>query len=635
MGSDVDIDELKFVISSKIGINIAERIVDAEIERTIEGASALTVTLDDTEKDILQSGALTAKPDIRLDGLWFRFVGMDKNDDSLELTFEDREIAVLRTYNKKKGPVPRTKMTRAQFILSMIQEVKEFKIPYVIPELTVVQAIEQDTQTQPDWSGDQKRGQGLDKDSDITIKGGKPTAEAIQNINITLQVCANKLVSRKVMVIVVMIGIQESGFHNYDYPNPFQVPPPYNLINPFNKYDNPVGVFQQRRTMGWPATRDVAIDAAATIAAVAKEVAAHPEEPYGRVADEVQVAGTPQAFGSRRTEAERIVTEWGFPPGTAAAANAQAGLTGQVGAYAFYRGKPRTIQGKTVWEPENSWEAITRLADEVEWRAFFVSGTFYYLSEEYMFKSKVRMTIDEETDGVDRINGNYQANTKKAEITVDVRMGRWQAVPGSITRIRNMGPLSGRWITATVKRGLFDKLGKITLTKPRPVLPEPANDALGETGTWTGGQVPPDPGGDAVAITECAAKAIGFAQSQLGVPYQWGGEEIGVAFDCSGLTKAAYAAAGIGLPHNAQMQYDQGKANGNLVIGMPPALQAGDLVYYGTAGAIHHVAIFVGGGKNIEAPKSGDVVRVRDTFTYESGGKRDFFAATRPCGVKD
>jgi len=112
----------------------------------------------------------------------------------------------------------------------------------------------------------------------------------------------------------------------------------------------------------------------------------------------------------------------------------------------------------------------------------------------------------------------------------------------------------------------------------------------------------------------------------LGVPYVWAGEEAGVKYDCSGLTRDCYQAAGIDMPHNAQLQYEQGP----IAFGAP---QTGDLFFYGTRHNLHHVAIYAGGGKVIEAPHSGALVSLRDAYTYEGGGKRDYFGATRPCPV--
>src|SRR5215471_16828149 len=112
MADDLDIDSLKLEFKKKVGIDVADRITDMYVDRTIEGASTVVVTVDDTDRELLDSGRLTSKPDIELDGLWFRMTGVRKTGDSLELSFEDREIAVLRTYSKKKLAT-RDQMNRA------------------------------------------------------------------------------------------------------------------------------------------------------------------------------------------------------------------------------------------------------------------------------------------------------------------------------------------------------------------------------------------------------------------------------------------------------------------------------------------------------------------------------------------
>jgi cell wall-associated NlpC family hydrolase len=102
----------------------------------------------------------------------------------------------------------------------------------------------------------------------------------------------------------------------------------------------------------------------------------------------------------------------------------------------------------------------------------------------------------------------------------------------------------------------------------------------------------------------------------LGQPYVYGGSGPG-GFDCSGLTSWAWRAAGVSLPRTAQAQY-------NAVRHIPiSALQPGDLVFYGSAGGIYHVGIYVGGGRMIHAPHSGQVVSyISINFSGLLGGGR-------------
>jgi len=103
-----------------------------------------------------------------------------------------------------------------------------------------------------------------------------------------------------------------------------------------------------------------------------------------------------------------------------------------------------------------------------------------------------------------------------------------------------------------------------------------------------------------------ASAALAAAESQIGVPYHWGGESPGVGFDCSGLTQWAWGRAGVSIPRTAQAQYD---AVEHVSLG---ALEPGDLVFWGSSqGGISHVAIYVGGGEVIHAPETGQVVHIQ------------------------
>lgn len=110
-----------------------------------------------------------------------------------------------------------------------------------------------------------------------------------------------------------------------------------------------------------------------------------------------------------------------------------------------------------------------------------------------------------------------------------------------------------------------------------------------------------------------AAAEIAAAKSQLGVPYVWGGGTVagpsGGGFDCSGLVLyAVYQGSGgrVTLPRTADQQI-------HAVQQIPlAALQPGDLVAFKVPGAatFHHIAIYIGQGMVIQAPETGDVVKI-------------------------
>ncbi len=121
-------------------------------------------------------------------------------------------------------------------------------------------------------------------------------------------------------------------------------------------------------------------------------------------------------------------------------------------------------------------------------------------------------------------------------------------------------------------------------------------------------QPAPIPGAAGKAVNFAyAQKAVNFAYAQLGKRYQWGGEGPD-GYDCSGLTSAAWASAGVRLPHNAAQQ-------SNAVRRVSRAeRQAGDLVFYYPDS--HHVGIYVGAGNVIHAPQPGQRIRI-DRVDYQ------------------
>ncbi len=114
---------------------------------------------------------------------------------------------------------------------------------------------------------------------------------------------------------------------------------------------------------------------------------------------------------------------------------------------------------------------------------------------------------------------------------------------------------------------------------------------------------PPPPEPAPTGTRSGADTAVQAALSQVGKPYEYAAEGPD-SYDCSGLTLWAWRHAGVSLPHSSRMQYstttriDRGD------------LQPGDLIFFGSP--IHHVAMYIGDGKVVEAPYTGTNVRVNE-----------------------
>ncbi|MFI0543627.1 NlpC/P60 family protein [Streptomyces sp. WSLK1-3] len=116
-----------------------------------------------------------------------------------------------------------------------------------------------------------------------------------------------------------------------------------------------------------------------------------------------------------------------------------------------------------------------------------------------------------------------------------------------------------------------------------------------------------------------AAKALAFARAQIGKPYVWGATGPD-SYDCSGLTQAAWKAAGVDLP---RVTYDQ--VNAGTTVSLADA-QPGDLVFF--YDDISHVGLYIGNGMMIHAPKPGAYVR-EESIYYD--GESAIHSVVRPA----
>jgi hypothetical protein len=655
MGDDLDLETLLIYLKSKVKFDSVDRVQDISVTRTVEGASTVVVTLIDTDRAILRSGLLNSKLDIDLNGLWFRLVKVEKMGDILSLTFEDREIALLRTYNKLKL-AHRSKVTRAEFINNLINEVKEEDIPVVIPQLHTVQAIQvtkdigfgtETVDKTPGIPEDINTAQDLHRHNEataatanfphLTVKGDSASRSQIETANIILQTGSSMGVRRKLLVCAIMTAIVESSITNL----------------PYGDLDS-LGVFQQRASWGSVTERlDVATSARKFFNKAVLRDNEVPNATYGLICQEVQVSAFPDRYETYKPEAEVFVQAFGIPggdnPSGTAGANNSFGVD-QTGAdYIFYRGIPQDA-GKT-WKKENSWDCIQRLASEVQVRAFFVSGVFYYITEDELFSSKPVAIIGEYAEGVEGLDGDYDQGKGSGQVTLTCRVGTWLVPPGALITLIDMGPWNGRWLVNDFQRSLFSSKATITLKKPRPKLPEPIQNDFNTMPTW-GSTDPavPDPvdvgpafGGILdPSLVATRSGIVSIAEEALAVqatkpylykqtrPYPitlWSAEAH-AGIDCSSFVTLVYKEAGCQDPNDKNFN-GSGYTGTLWANGIPTfAPQPGDLAFYkgdGSSMAPGHVAIYVGGGQVIEIGSSAGVSRLTVNYRSDLMGYRSYF----------
>jgi len=154
----------------------------------------------------------------------------------------------------------------------------------------------------------------------------------------------------------------------------------------------------------------------------------------------------------------------------------------------------------------------------------------------------------------------------------------------------------------------------LTAAQQAEVQRSQAGTALPAGGSSASRNVAQSPG-SVLAPSEAAQVAVDTALAQLGDPYVWaaGGPN---AFDCSGLTQYAYAAAGVRLPHSSLSQSRMGTA-------VPRSeLQPGDLVFFRSP--VSHVGMYIGGGRMVHAATFGVPVQITSVDMAGYAGARRF-----------
>lgn len=578
---DVDVERLvlDLVRFQRHSVNIRDSVTAADVELSIDGAHQLTLVVRDSDRKLQRSGALKYAIDINVEGWWWRLVRRSKSGDDLTLTFEPRIVAYLRAH---KGRIKGTRgnITRAQFILRLIRMIKKQRIKFYCPELRKDQPIGKRPRERDEQDRSDRRRPGIDEDYQLEVQGDKHkitlprygtikigrgdhklSGDVMRNLERVLTVGAEGVeingklerASIDVLIATVMCVLQESGGKT-------------SATNGVH-----VGLFQQNPKY-WPGTRDPETDSTAWYKAVIPKWKANKHQKLYNLIESVQNSGQPFEYAKWQDEAEEVVAEF----------------LGGDGTFTQSREVNKPYEFK-VERDENFWATIVRLAEEVAWRAFTIKDKLYYISEEDLFKSKVRMRIKEGKNGVDRIDYDDDDRREVTECTVTCRMKMWDAPLGSVVRVEDGTPADGKYLVVSLRRSYFSPTGEITLRKPVEEKPEPPNDTKTVSRT-IGGQS----GSARDRIIEIAEASMtsktGFRYySQAGALTSDPTPPRGKRSDCSQWVRAVYLKAG--CPDPGLNTWEQSK-NGRRTRNPRP----GDLMFPPGTG---HVEIYTGNGKTI------------------------------------
>ncbi|HEX2045764.1 MAG TPA: NlpC/P60 family protein [Gaiellaceae bacterium] len=185
------------------------------------------------------------------------------------------------------------------------------------------------------------------------------------------------------------------------------------------------------------------------------------------------------------------------------------------------------------------------------------------------------------------------------------RQRLYESIEGEIERLRAAEQArqarlaeQAREEAAAAQRPEADGSGQATASQPKQPAPAP-EPTPGPAPSPPPAPAPSPPAGPG------HPEVVPIALRYLGIPYRWGGASPSTGFDCSGFVMYVYGKIGISLPHHAASQYAYGRpvARSQLV--------PGDIVFFNGLG---HNGIYVGGGRFVHSPHTGDVVKISSLY---------------------
>jgi cell wall-associated NlpC family hydrolase len=552
-GHSSDFDHLTLRDGRNLAVEVGGAILPTPtLKRTVGGGSTIAADIRDERLKLLDAALLSEDWDAEIDGLWFSYLGTKKAGTTLSITLEERAINRLRGLKGPKKVAARRgqpdEVTRAEFVISLIREVKP-RIPFYCPQLHERQPIKSRSEgTKAKDDAKANRDAGIGDVAGLTVKGTKATKAQKAAADRALRVAQHDKAPYRVKVALMMALIVESLIGDAD-PNWLQVEPFVASAGGFSATDLEASVhgFLTGYNDGEPGAVGFAKSS--------------PQAPAYEIAQHTQRSGAGAAsngagnYGPWAKEA----SEW-----------VDAFDGGEIGDGEDFTVEPFLFE---VEKGEDYWTAIKRLAKDVNWRAFFVSGRFFFIDELELARGMVRLAIEREpgearpsTPGIEDVDFDFNGNKPITTATVYAYAQEWSVPPGGVVTLSGYGPASrgfgdaplrkgqkaavssarkastgegrGRYLVESIEGALTGdaeaRLLTIKIRKPTAPLPEPAN----ETTSTSSGDEETDAGGNATA-----QRVLEFCEGEVGKPYAWGafGPD---SYDCSGFVSKALNVGG-------------------------------------------------------------------------------------------
>jgi hypothetical protein len=472
LSADIKLPAFK-LDGKRIDARVADAVTAGSVETTIEAAPTLELTIRDSDRELLRSMLFRDRVQMIAVGEKWELAQLRKQGDDLVLVFEQYLVAVLR---RAKGArkSKRGKVTRAEFVKSLLDEIKKPRFKLVCPELHVKQPIGKSKGRETRKSKDDRRAPGIAKGAKLYIRHSKTpaTAEQLDLAERTFDVCESHDAPRVVFIAAAMAGINETGFSN---PSGSSDGLSAGMLQLQFKYARGTDLMDPEAQVEHFLLKGSAIDMGAL-----EYARKNPDASPAQICRDVWGGqGFPLSTWTRwADEAVALVEAYGG---------------GGLGGGSRTRKKPFWFKRG---RKESTWKATGRLAAEVGWRRFVVGDKFFFVAEEDLMRSRPRLTLSEDSPGVDNIDFDIDVGRDADEATVTCRAKLWQVPPGAVVVIERCGPqANGRWLVSSVRRDLFGLDTEISLRRGRALLdekPEPANETVEVRRGGSGGGIGSD-----------------------------------------------------------------------------------------------------------------------------------------------
>lgn len=517
-------------------------IKDLRIKDSMSTAPTMTLIVHDPDRQLTNSNRLwyeDSKGDRRIrpidveleKDLFYRMVQVKTAPAAsgrgvdVTMIFEHRIIAYMRTHNRPRK-VSRARMTRAQFILMLLKEIKAERIVFRCPELNKRQPIEgADKEERKKLSKREREREeigeirnrlgdlGDEPDVKITVKGRAATSRQKRILELAVTIGDDLNAPGRAVIACVAALTTETRATNLaggdgSSAGPLQVTEE-TARNFRLKQRDSEAVIKHFYSTGYFG-KGGAIDLARK----------NPHMPIHMIAQSVQ--------GSKFSDGSNY-REWVEEAKKTVAAFSGSGAESTSGSSSRHYYKQEVFTRGVDGKKENTYQCADRLAKVVNWR-FFVIGkrTVVFMSEPQLFKRPPRMTITPDHPAVISGSGDADVNKKTRTFRCDVRMKRWQAPPGSTVIVEGWGVHDGRYLVDEVDRSVYSPQASVTLKRPENPKKEPRPELVSRNDTGGGGvglDLEALEGSLGATGSGAAAQLYRYATniSNLGLDYSYGG----------------------------------------------------------------------------------------------------------------